>query len=81
MSMATFTENTPPPGSAGGVLNALYGSVVMTFLGVRDRCAHRRSRLGRTSPVWAGFEAPGTVVRFVNDVLLSTPSIMWVVHL
>src|SRR5262249_18568824 len=34
MSIALFTQNTPPPGSSGGILNAIYGSVVMTLIGI-----------------------------------------------
>src|SRR5216683_441989 len=34
LSLAVFTENTPPPGSAGGLLNAIAGSLVMTVLAV-----------------------------------------------
>src|SRR5436190_22212219 len=34
LSRAVFTENTPPPGSAGGLLNAIMGSIVMTVLAV-----------------------------------------------
>src|SRR5262249_31815638 len=33
LSLAIFTEPTPPPGSQGGLLNAIYGSVVMTVIG------------------------------------------------
>ena len=32
--LAVFTQNTPPPGSAGGLLNAIIGSLIMTVLGV-----------------------------------------------
>src|ERR1700749_1291324 len=34
INLAVFTEMTPPPGSAGGLLNAIFGSVVMTFIGI-----------------------------------------------
>ena len=34
VSGALFTENTPPPGDSGGLLNAIYGSVVMTLIGI-----------------------------------------------
>ena len=34
MSVALFTQNTPPPGSSGGILNAIYGSIVMTLIGI-----------------------------------------------
>src|SRR5882757_33661 len=33
VSWAVFSQNTPPPGSAGGLLNAIYGSVMMTLIG------------------------------------------------
>ena len=34
LSLAVFTQMTPPPGAAGGLLNAIFGSLVMTFFGV-----------------------------------------------
>src|SRR5689334_6306617 len=34
LSLAVFTENTPPPGSAGGLLNAIVGSIAMTILAI-----------------------------------------------
>jgi len=34
ISTATFTEMTPPPGNSGGILNAIYGSVAMTLIGI-----------------------------------------------
>ena len=34
LSLEVFTENTPPPGSAGGLLNAIVGSIAMTFLAI-----------------------------------------------
>ena len=34
LSLSVFTEMTPPPGSAGGLLNAIFGSVIMTLLAV-----------------------------------------------
>jgi phosphate transport system permease protein len=75
LSLALFTENTPPPGSAGGLLNALYGSAVMTILGIvigapiGVLAGTYLAEYGRTSPLSA-------VIRFVNDVLLSAPSII-----
>ncbi len=72
---AVFTEMTPPPGSAGGLLNAIYGSVVMTVLGLA---------LGAPVGLLAGtymaehgrYSKLSTVVRFLNDILLSAPSII-----
>ena len=75
INLALFTEMTPPPGSAGGLLNAFYGSAVMILLAVvigaplgvaagTYLAEHGRySRLART-------------VSFLNDVLLSAPSIV-----
>ena len=76
MSVKLFTENTPPPGAAGGgLLNAIYGSVVMTLIGiligapVGTLAGTFLAEYGRTSKLAA-------VIRFVNDVLLSAPSII-----
>ena len=75
LSLAVFTEMTPPPGDAGGLLNAIYGSVVMTVIAVI---------VGTPIGVLAGtymaeygrFSKLTTVVRFINDILLSAPSII-----
>jgi phosphate transport system permease protein len=76
ISGALFTEMTPPPGdSGGGLLNAIYGSVVMTLIGiligapVGMLAGTYLAEYGRNSRV-------STVIRFVNDVLLSAPSII-----
>jgi phosphate transport system permease protein len=75
LSVALFTQTTPPPGSQGGLLNAIYGSAVMTagatLLGtpVGILTGTYLAEFGRGS--WL---AP--VVRFVNDILLSAPSII-----
>ena len=66
---------TPPPGSSGGLLNAIYGSVVMTVIGIRSAA---RSACW-PAPIWPSTAAPrsiSSVIRFVNDVLLSAPSII-----
>lgn len=76
MSVAVFTQSTPPPGSAGGgLLNAIYGSAIMTVLGIV---------IGAPIGVLAGTylaeygrnSALSSVIRFINDVLLSAPSII-----
>ncbi len=75
LSLAVFTENTPPPGAAGGLLNAIMGSLVMTVLAVL---------LGTPIGILAGtylaeygrHDRLSTVVRFINDILLSAPSIV-----
>jgi phosphate transport system permease protein len=75
MSWHLFTEMTPPPGGRGGLLNALYGSAVMTLLGIL---------IGSPIGVLAGTYLAeygrqsrlSVTVRFINDVLLSAPSII-----
>ena len=75
VSARLFTQMTPPPGGSGGLLNAIYGSVVMTALGILIGgpigllAGTYLAEYGRTSRV-------STVIRFVNDVLLSAPSII-----
>jgi len=75
VSWRLFTQMTPPPGSQGGVLNALYGSAVMTLLGILIGspigvlAGTYLSEYGRRSKL-------STAVRFINDVLLSAPSII-----
>jgi phosphate transport system permease protein len=75
MSLSLFTQATPPPGSAGGLVNAIFGSVVMSAGAVA---------LGTPIGLFAGtylaeyarFGKLAFVVRFVNDILLSAPSIV-----
>jgi phosphate transport system permease protein len=75
LSPAVFTEMTPPPGATGGLLNAIAGSLVMTTIGVL---------LGTPLGMLAGtymaeygrYSKLSTVVRFINDILLSAPSIV-----
>jgi phosphate transport system permease protein len=70
-----FMQMTPPPGSKGGLLNAIAGSVAMTAIA---------TAIGTPTGILAGtFLAEyarqsrfGEVVRFVNDILLSAPSII-----
>ena len=54
LSVAVFTQMTPPPGSAGGLLNPIFGSLILTILAVADRHADRHSRRhlhGRIRPL------------------------------
>lgn len=75
LTPALFAQMTPPPGSSGGLLNAIMGSVVMTAIA---------TAIGAPTGILAGtFLAEysrgarfGEVVRFVNDILLSAPSIV-----
>src|SRR6266516_1128318 len=74
-SVNLFTQMTPPPGSNGGLLNAIFGSVFMAAMG---------TLLGTPVGIFAGIYlaeygsrgwlAPCT--RFINDILLSAPSIV-----
>jgi phosphate transport system permease protein len=75
LSLRVFTEMTPPPGSAGGLLNAIVGSLILTVLGVV---------IGTPIGMLAGtymaeygrHDWLTSVVRFINDILLSAPSIV-----
>jgi len=70
-----FTESTPPPGGAGGLANAIVGSLMLTGLGVA---------IGAPIGVLAGTYLAeyghgrriAAVIRFINDILLSAPSII-----
>ncbi len=75
LSLAVFAEMTPPPGATGGLLNPIMGSLVMTVLAVL---------IGTPIGILAGtymaeygrYDKLSTVVRFINDILLSAPSIV-----
>lgn len=75
INLELFTQMTPPPGDEGGMLNAFFGSAIMSLLGIV---------IGAPIGVLAGtFLAEysqkswiGETVRFVNDILLSAPSIV-----
>ena len=73
---AVHRRCTPPPGSAGGLLNAIYGSVVMTLLGDARSARRSASWPAPTSPNIARQRAGAEVIRFINDILLSAPSII-----
>jgi phosphate transport system permease protein len=75
LSLEVFTEMTPPPGNAGGLLNAIVGSLIMTAIGVAIGtpigilAGTYMAEYGRHSKLTS-------VVRFINDILLSAPSIV-----
>jgi phosphate transport system permease protein len=79
INLAVFTQDTPAPGSPGGLRNAIVGSLMLCALGMVIAVV-----IGILAGTWlaeyAGrnrwAEAYGSVVRFVNDVLLSAPSIL-----
>jgi phosphate transport system permease protein len=75
LNLAVFTQMTPPPGGSGGLLNPIAGSLVLTFVAVL---------IGTPLGILAGtymaeygrHEKLTMVVRFINDILLSAPSIV-----
>jgi phosphate transport system permease protein len=75
LSWSIFTETTPPPGSAGGLSNAIFGSLMMVGLA---------TMIGTPIGVMAGIYLAeygqrswfGNLTRFINDILLSAPSIV-----
>jgi phosphate transport system permease protein len=75
LSLRVVTEMTPPPGADGGLLNAIAGSLIMTVLAIA---------IGTPIGLLAGtymaeygrYDRLTTVVRFINDILLSAPSIV-----
>lgn len=75
INIALFTQTTPPPMEAGGLANAFFGSMVMCSLAILIG-----TPLGIAAGTWlaeyAGARKIGTVIRFVNDILLSAPSIV-----
>jgi phosphate transport system permease protein len=75
LSLSVFSEMTPPPGAAGGLLNPIMGSLILTVLAVAIGtpigilAGTYMAEYGRFSPLTS-------VVRFINDILLSAPSIV-----
>jgi phosphate transport system permease protein len=72
---ALFTQMTPPPGSSGGLLNAIFGSALMTAIATLIGTP-TGILAGTFLAEYAGSSRLGEVVRFVNDILLSAPSII-----
>src|SRR5256884_4242812 len=66
---------TPPPGGSGGLLHAIYGSVVMTVIGALSGVPVGMLA-GTYLAEYARAPRLSAVIRFVNDVLLSAPSII-----
>jgi phosphate transport system permease protein len=75
LSLRVFSEMTPPPGSSGGLLNPIFGSLILTGLAVL---------IGTPIGILAGtymaeygrYARLTSIVRFINDILLSAPSIV-----
>jgi phosphate transport system permease protein len=75
VNIPLFTQMTPPPMEEGGLLNAFFGSAVMCLMAILIG-----TPLGIAAGTWlaeyGNARKTGTVVRFVNDILLSAPSIV-----
>jgi len=75
LSLSLFTQDQPPPLEAGGLRNAIVGSLMMCGMGIAIG-----TPLGIAAGTWlaevGNHRKLGTVVRFVNDILLSAPSIV-----
>ena len=75
LGLDLFTKMTPPPGEKGGMLNAFVGSLIMCGIAIGIGAP-----LGVAAGTWlaeyGGARKFGTVVRFVNDILMSAPSIV-----
>ena len=75
INLSMFTQTTPPPGSAGGLVNAIFGSLLMSLLA---------TLIGTPIGILAGTYVAeygrrgwlGPATRFINDILLSAPSIV-----
>ncbi|HWK45004.1 MAG TPA: phosphate ABC transporter permease PstA [Stellaceae bacterium] len=75
INLQLFSQMTPPPGGKGGLLNAIFGSVLMTLVG---------TVAGTPIGILAGTYLAefsygnkfGQVIQFINDILLSAPSII-----
>ena len=76
LSLSLFTEMTPPPGGAGGGLaNAIVGSLIMTGLAVLIGTPIG-TLAGTYMAEYGRYDKLTPVIRFINDILLSAPSIV-----
>jgi phosphate transport system permease protein len=75
LNLAVFTQSTPAPGSPGGLQNAIVGSIIMCALAMVIAVA-----VGMMAGTWlaefGGASLYAEAVRFVNDILLSAPSVL-----
>ena len=75
INLSIFTEMTPPPGNTGGLLNAIFGSVVLT-IGATLLSTPIGMLAGTYLAEYGKKGAFAETVRFINDILLSAPSIV-----
>jgi phosphate transport system permease protein len=75
VSPAMFIEMTPPPGEDGGLANAIFGSVAMTLIAILV-ATPVGILAGTYLSEYAGQSKIGEAAKFINDVLLSAPSII-----
>jgi phosphate transport system permease protein len=75
LSLAVFTEITPPPGGTGGLLNPIIGSLILTVLAVLFGTP-LGMMAGTYMAEYGRYSKLTMVVRFINDILLSAPSIV-----
>jgi phosphate transport system permease protein len=75
LSLKVFTEMTPPPGADGGLLNPILGSLMLTTLAVLIGTP-LGMLAGTYMAEYGRHDKLSSVVRFINDILLSAPSIV-----
>ena len=76
LNVALFTEMTPPPNAqGGGLLNAIVGSLILTVLGIGVG-APIGVLAGTYMAEYGRYSKITSVIRFINDILLSAPSII-----
>ena len=75
LSLDVFTKNTAPPGVVGGLLNSIVGSIITTVIGLAIG-APLGILAGTYLAEYGRFGQLAVVVRFINDILLSAPSIV-----
>jgi phosphate transport system permease protein len=75
LSLDVFTKMTAPPGVVGGLLNSIVGSLIVTALGLVI-AAPLGILAGTYLAEYGRYARIATVIRFVNDILLSAPSIV-----
>jgi phosphate transport system permease protein len=75
LSLGVFTNMTRPPGSNGGLLNAIVGSLIQVVIGTTI-ATPIGIMVGTYLSEYGGNRTLGNVIRFISDVLLSAPSIL-----